>query len=325
MSGNILREPIVGIISPFYDVEPYIKEYLNSISNQTYINFRVFCTDDGSPDNCGKILDYYAVKEKRLTVIHQASSGYNSALNASLDSALHDPHIDFITFIDPDDFVEPKFIETMVSQAIENDADITTVNFFRDKGDKSEIMVNSKCIPCIFTDKTLAFEYGFESDVYRGYKMYLWNKMFRASLFRGKLRMRPDLSTGADSLLTAQCILLANKFAYSNAPLYHYRIRENSIMRSKSFKKRLGFDVALEEIVTLLNNKNFPNRTKSLVKRFHTYYLSQLAEYAYAIKDKEALKYSKDKINLFLKDYYLSSKEYPERLERIDKILQLNL
>ena len=58
-------EKLISIIVPVYKVEKYIHKAVNSILEQTYKNLEVILVDDGSPDNCPKICDEYAAKDKR--------------------------------------------------------------------------------------------------------------------------------------------------------------------------------------------------------------------------------------------------------------------
>ena len=50
----------VSIIMPTYNVEKYFRQCLESVINQTLEDIEIIPVDDGSPDNCGKIMDEYA-------------------------------------------------------------------------------------------------------------------------------------------------------------------------------------------------------------------------------------------------------------------------
>ena len=52
-------QPILSIIVLVYNVEPYIRQCLESLVNQTMNNIEIICIDDGSSDNCGGICDEY--------------------------------------------------------------------------------------------------------------------------------------------------------------------------------------------------------------------------------------------------------------------------
>lgn len=74
----------LSVIVPVYKVEPYLERCVESILNQTYRDLEVILVDDGSPDNCGKICDAFAEKDKRVKVIHKENGGQSSARNAGL-------------------------------------------------------------------------------------------------------------------------------------------------------------------------------------------------------------------------------------------------
>lgn len=80
--------PIISVIVPVYNVEPYLRQCVDSILAQTFTDFELILVDDGSPDNCGAICDEYAEKDRRIHVIHQANGGLSAARNAGLDWCL---------------------------------------------------------------------------------------------------------------------------------------------------------------------------------------------------------------------------------------------
>ena len=295
--------------------------------SQTYKNLEIILIDDGSPDYSGKICDEFAKIDERIIVIHKNNEGVSNARNLGIDISTGE----YIGFADPDDWMEPDYYETIVGIAETTHADITISNFYREFSDRTDMMENSKPIPDVFEDKNDAFRYGYEADVYRGFKMYLWNKVYRARFFTPRanggmgFRMDTTLKTGIDSLLTSECFMQCKRFAYTSKAFYHYRIRENSLMRSKEFADRTGFETVLDRVAHLLEANSYNEEVILLVKRFHTYYCSQLAEYAFTLKDKPNHEYSKDQMKKYLKEYIVSNERYPERLERVFNLLNAYL
>ena len=70
-----IDKPLISIIVPIYNVEPYIHQCLDSLICQTYSNLEIILVDDGTPDTCGQICDDYAKKDPRITVLHQENQG----------------------------------------------------------------------------------------------------------------------------------------------------------------------------------------------------------------------------------------------------------
>jgi len=77
----------ISIVVPVYKVEKYIEKCVNSLINQTYKNIEIILVDDGSPDNCGDICDEFALKDKRIKVIHKKNGGLSSARNAGIKAS----------------------------------------------------------------------------------------------------------------------------------------------------------------------------------------------------------------------------------------------
>lgn len=118
-------KPLVSIIIPIYKVEKYIERCINSILNQTYQNLEIILVDDGSPDGCPVICDKWSLKDNRIKVIHKKNEGLGKARNSGLDIATGE----YILFVDSDDYVSEKLVETSVYAAIKENAEIVCFGF----------------------------------------------------------------------------------------------------------------------------------------------------------------------------------------------------
>ena len=61
-----MTHPKVSVIVPIYNVEKYLDECMVSLLNQTLKDIEIILVDDESPDNCPKMCDEYANKDKRV-------------------------------------------------------------------------------------------------------------------------------------------------------------------------------------------------------------------------------------------------------------------
>ena len=57
--------PKVSVILPVYNEEPFLRQCLDSIINQTLKDIEIICVDDGSTDNSLSILREYEEKDQR--------------------------------------------------------------------------------------------------------------------------------------------------------------------------------------------------------------------------------------------------------------------
>ena len=114
----------ITIITATYNNANFIEATIKSVLAQTYKNIEIILVDDGSPDNCGKICDEYAQKDNRIQVIHKENGGLSSARNAGIDWVLSNSDSQWLTFIDSDDWIHPKYLELLLSGATSTNTDI---------------------------------------------------------------------------------------------------------------------------------------------------------------------------------------------------------
>ena len=115
-----LKDPLVSIIVPVYNVEPYLTKCITSIIKQTYRKIEIILVNDGSSDGCGKICDEFAKKDERIRVFHTENKGLSAARNYGIARASGD----YLDFVDSDDWIEPDMFAFLVNSAIGNKADI---------------------------------------------------------------------------------------------------------------------------------------------------------------------------------------------------------
>lgn len=94
--------PKVSIIVPIYNVEPYLRQCLDSLVNQTYKNIEIICVDDGSTDASSEILTEYALKSSKVRVIRQENSGLSAARNVGFSFATGK----YVMYVDSDDWID---------------------------------------------------------------------------------------------------------------------------------------------------------------------------------------------------------------------------
>lgn len=122
--------PQVSIIVPVYNVEAYVRQCLDSLIHQTFEDMEIIGVDDGSTDESGRILDAYALKDKRVRVIHKENSGYGHSMNVGLDHASGE----YIAVVESDDFAEPDMVDKMYRAMQVSGADIVKARHYDYRG-----------------------------------------------------------------------------------------------------------------------------------------------------------------------------------------------
>jgi len=101
----------LSVIVPFYGVEDYIGDCLESIRIQSFDDIEVIAVDDGSPDGSRGVADQFVAKDPRFRVVEQQNQGLGPARNTGVAHA----EGEFITFIDSDDLVTVHGFERMLA------------------------------------------------------------------------------------------------------------------------------------------------------------------------------------------------------------------
>ncbi|MVX56466.1 glycosyltransferase family 2 protein [Parasutterella muris] len=100
---------MISVIVPVYNVEKYLGKCLDSILAQTFTDFELICVDDGSTDDCPRILKEYSLKDSRVHVYSKTNGGISSSRNFGLDKATGQ----YVFFMDSDDELYPESLELL--------------------------------------------------------------------------------------------------------------------------------------------------------------------------------------------------------------------
>lgn len=217
----------VSIIVPVYNVpEKALRDCLESTINQTMEDIEVIVVDDGSTDLSRKICDEYAEKDRRLRVIHKKNGGLSAARNSGYEAAQGE----WITFLDGDDWIEPKTCEETYRLASDKNVDIVlfgTVQefehyqrFFNYHYEDGTIFVGDECkkLQCEILD-------------FNGNIATAWAKLIRKKLLdKYHIEHRSDLRQGSEGIeYNIRLFENVKSVVFSSKVYYHYIYNPNSI------------------------------------------------------------------------------------------------
>lgn len=259
-----MKNDLISVIVPVYNVEKYLRKCVDSLIDQTYINLEIILVDDGSTDGGGKLCEEYAAKDARIQTIHRANGGQSAARNSGLDVMKGD----FVAFIDSDDYVESDYIEFLYKLLIQNNADISQSGHYVVYSETRKV---DKCADhsLIVMDKKQAIE----SICYNGiYDVTACNKLYRAFFFQdndGSEKIRfPEGKLYEDTAVSYLIAEKANRIVVQMTPKYYYVQRYDSTANGKKFKEyKLQFLEAGDDLAEWVT-KSYPDLTDAAnVKR----------------------------------------------------------
>ena len=203
---SVNSELDLSIIVPTYNEELYINDCLSSLINQdTKYNYEILVVNDGSTDHTlNEVMKY---KNNGLVkIIDKDNGGISSARNAGLANSQGR----YISFVDSDDIVEPNFVESLVSIAEREDADIVQGNY-QILGDLEKRQPEK---PKVIEVKPFISLYG-----------YPWGKIYKSDLFNNV--KFPENFWFEDTMMMYRIWPKANLVYSISNVIYNYRITSN--------------------------------------------------------------------------------------------------
>ena len=235
---------MVSVIVPVYNVEPYLRECLDSIINQTYTDLQIIVIDDGSTDGSGAICDAYAAKDPRIQVVHQENRGLSAARNHGIELATGE----YLNFVDSDDYPLPDCIETLLKLCLEYDADMSICSSIElEDGEALPDNLNASLpAPEAFVGPQKMEAYLLQKKL----SVTAWGKLYAAHLFRNV--RYPEGRIHEDNAVFHSLVHAANRIVRAKKKVYVYRKRAESIT-TRSFSIR-SFDAltAREDLIAFI-------------------------------------------------------------------------
>lgn len=216
----------VSVIIPVFNTAPWLKDCLDSVIQQDYLNLQIICINDGSTDDSLSILNSYAEKDARIQIIDQENHGQGNARNRALDISTGK----YIMFVDSDDMLFDGIIKKMVDHAEENGMDMLRCS--------GETIFESE----IFEKRFRNFQYTHAyPDIYSGLDLYhemKQNKEYTSSVYRAlylrswleKHQIRFLELVHEDELWSYKCYLYSERCGLVPEKGYIRRYRDDSIM-----------------------------------------------------------------------------------------------
>ncbi|MBR4287906.1 MAG: glycosyltransferase [Clostridia bacterium] len=242
--------PRLSVVLPVYNVAPFLPQCLDSLLNQSYEDLEILAVDDGSTDESLSILREYEEKAQgKLKVFTKENGGLSDARNFGMERATGT----YLAFIDSDDFVHPDFCRKMVEKMEEENLDLVICDFYYYFSPDHILPSSAGKGFCEDRKKEAILS-----------APMAWLRLCRREKFS---HMRFEKGIYYEDLLFASPqILEAEKIGFVKEPLYYYRQREGSIMKTRAFRPAfLDIFTVLEKITHHFKEKGvFPLYEKEL-------------------------------------------------------------
>lgn len=202
----------VSVVLPVYNVEPYLRDCMDSIVNQTLEDIEIICVNDGSPDNSLAILNEYAAKDDRISVYDQENGGHAVATNRGIDLATGD----YLFLMDSDDILDLRALELTYEKAIEKEVDFVlfkAINY-EDENDRyyeTEVYSMDKIAAVVGED---VFDYNDIKELMFEAIVTPWSKLFKRDfIMKNNIRF-PEGLIFEDNVFFYEALLSAKRIYF---------------------------------------------------------------------------------------------------------------
>lgn len=273
-----MNMPLVSILVPVYNVEPYIERCARSLLEQTYDNLEFIFCNDCTPDSSMRILDK-VVKDypHRGVQVHTVCHQYNRGISATHNTLLDSAKGEFIVFVDSDDWLELNAVELMVNKQQETHSDIISAPKITHTQDGEKPYF---CCGWNFDRDTLL-----EKVLRKKSSMTLTGRLIRSSLYWDNSIRCIEGVNGDDLQVFPLLLYHAKSVAGIESVLYHYdQTVETSITHRYLSNIRLQHDIITSSryLIDYFEKNNEPKYVKiceeELVKHIH-YLMAQHIHY----------------------------------------------
>lgn len=286
-----MEKKYISVIVPCFNCDKYIKENIDSVLNQTYKDFEAIYIDDGSSDNTLKILKEYQKKDARIKFVHTENKGVAAARNLGITKAKGT----YITFIDADDYVDIKYLETLYKNTMDGKIDYVKSNIIRTKNkEKINISIKEK----VYMKKNNDFDVLYEKIL----STYELNNITATLIKRAKINhfFKEEYNYAEDYLFNIEVIKNIDTFKYIDYTGYYYRENSNSL--THKFEKDI-----------------FINKFKMTIKAYKELYI------LFPLNENKICKRINREVNHILDSlfYYNNDTTLKERIEIYRKINEI--
>ena len=222
-----------SVILPVYNVAPFLEECLQSLINQSYSNLEILCINDGSLDNSLEILQKYAALDARIKVFDRENQGSGRSRNFGIEQSSGD----YLSFIDPDDWVDREMYQKLHDFIVEKSPDVVEFfynNYYDATGEVSPGRHSQAIADRCGMDMASRDSYNWKDckNILCRFQSPCWNKVYKRSFILENKIEFSDHPTGQDIAFWHGVLFFAGKIDLLHDELYYYRIRQGSAVTS---------------------------------------------------------------------------------------------
>lgn len=248
---DFIMAPMITIWTQAYNSEKYIRQTIESVVNQTYVDFEYIIVDNGSTDATGKIIDEYAAKDNRIRVFREKDNFRGPRYALIFDNIQGK----YFVALDSDDWLESEFLMELYNfcEKYVLDMCVCGSNYYSEQNSSTGVLREPF--------KKIVFKYDEIPQYFPYIHAFLrttWGKMIRVekihksdlSIFKKITDMQGN---GADTAFSVGIFENCEKVGMLNSSLHNYRIRKGSNFSEYHAKRYEAYELLYKQTKSLLS------------------------------------------------------------------------
>lgn len=241
---------MISLIVPVFNMKQYLPRCMERLLVQVG-TYEIILVDDGSQDGTALLCDQYAEKYPDFVyVVHKENGGLSSARNTGMDVA----HGEYVTFPDPDDWVEPEFVERMLALQEQYQPELLSFGY------NVEYETNSKSI---HANRGLTFQRMNRIEAQKSLVLpssmggFAWNKLYHLDIIRDNgLRFLDDVGITEDLDFSFRYLQYCKNVIFSpEDSLYHYYQHRGAATHSSFSSRQMESIRTYEKMIAMSTDK----------------------------------------------------------------------
>ena len=246
--NNRMKTPAISVITPIYNVKPFVSHCVESLMNQTFKDVEFIFVDDastdGSIDILGDIIGRYPTKMVKI-IHHERNMGLPAARKTGIAVASGE----YVYNCDGDDWVEPDILGAMYEAVTKSGADYAYCDYYLTYDHRERYMKGPP-----FKSSEEALRVGYLSGTA---KYNVWNKLIRRSLYKDVV-FPVEHKKGGEDMIMFDVLSKATSIVYVPKALYHYvKFNENAISEKFSVQRLIDIQYNADQAIAAVQ-RNCP-------------------------------------------------------------------
>lgn len=240
----------ISVIIPVYNTAIYLSRSIESVLAQSHSDMEILLVNDCSTDHSADILDNYARRDSRISIIHHER---NKGLSAARNTGLKYAHGEYIYFLDSDDWIDLTYLEHMHSAAQKSGSDIiNNINVLREytTGKQESYFLGNIPHDCsgFFPSNLLIYNIMWASCTH----LFRRNFLLEAGISYPEGLIFEDMYFQPVSYMSTEQVYIIK------GPAYHYRIRAEGICgKTQIYTKYTHYFSILELVYKSMQQRNY--------------------------------------------------------------------